>query len=169
MRLGCAVLLSVDFLFFLYAFHAAISIRYWFAIDIAIDIRYRSSIQPRLFSIANRDIDSDPERTTTTGCGLPRCEFRGHSFFFFFFFVFLRGSLLSLVAVCCATFFVDRTFLHGLCVENTPGYPYSLRPCTLVDVFALPSSILLFFDEAYPGGYRAGMTSHVRHPPNAGK
>nr|VFJ66164.1 MAG: hypothetical protein BECKFM1743A_GA0114220_104041 [Candidatus Kentron sp. FM] len=69
LRFGCAILLSVDFLFFLYAFHAAISIRYWFAIDIAIDIRYRSSIQPRLFSIANRDIDSDPERTTTTGCG----------------------------------------------------------------------------------------------------
>nr|VFJ64385.1 MAG: hypothetical protein BECKFM1743A_GA0114220_103552 [Candidatus Kentron sp. FM]VFK14912.1 MAG: hypothetical protein BECKFM1743B_GA0114221_103454 [Candidatus Kentron sp. FM] len=67
---GCAVLLSVVFL---YAFHAAISIRYWFAIDIAIDIRYRSSIQPRLFSIAiaNRDIDSDSdsERTTITRCG----------------------------------------------------------------------------------------------------
>ncbi|VFN01927.1 MAG: hypothetical protein BECKG1743D_GA0114223_105281, partial [Candidatus Kentron sp. G] len=55
------------FLFFMYAFHAAISIRYWFAIAIAIDIRYRSSIRPRLFSIAiaNRDIDSDPERITT--------------------------------------------------------------------------------------------------------
>nr|VFJ62283.1 MAG: hypothetical protein BECKFM1743C_GA0114222_103133 [Candidatus Kentron sp. FM]VFJ62897.1 MAG: hypothetical protein BECKFM1743A_GA0114220_103183 [Candidatus Kentron sp. FM]VFK14150.1 MAG: hypothetical protein BECKFM1743B_GA0114221_103093 [Candidatus Kentron sp. FM] len=66
-----SVLLSGHFLFFMYAFHAAIPITYWFAIDIAIDIRYRSSIQPRLFSIAiaNRDIDSDPERTTITGCG----------------------------------------------------------------------------------------------------
>nr|VFK15432.1 MAG: hypothetical protein BECKFM1743B_GA0114221_103701 [Candidatus Kentron sp. FM] len=33
-----AILLSVHFLFFLYAFHAAISIRYWFAIAIAIDL-----------------------------------------------------------------------------------------------------------------------------------
>ncbi|VFM95517.1 MAG: hypothetical protein BECKG1743D_GA0114223_100843 [Candidatus Kentron sp. G] len=45
-------------------------------------------------------------------------EFRGHSFFFFFFFVFLRvlrGSLLSLVAVCRAMSFVDQDlFLHGL-------------------------------------------------------
>nr|VFK21189.1 MAG: hypothetical protein BECKFM1743B_GA0114221_107653 [Candidatus Kentron sp. FM] len=63
-----AILLSVDFLFFLYAFHAAISIRYWFAIAIAIDIRYRSSIRPRLFSIASSDIDI--ERTTITRCGL---------------------------------------------------------------------------------------------------
>nr|VFJ73351.1 MAG: hypothetical protein BECKFM1743A_GA0114220_107101 [Candidatus Kentron sp. FM]VFK19961.1 MAG: hypothetical protein BECKFM1743B_GA0114221_106581 [Candidatus Kentron sp. FM] len=48
----------------MYAFHAAISIRYWFAIDIAIRYRYRSY---RAFSIASSDIDS--ERTTTTGCG----------------------------------------------------------------------------------------------------
>nr|VFJ47930.1 MAG: hypothetical protein BECKFM1743C_GA0114222_100522 [Candidatus Kentron sp. FM]VFK07899.1 MAG: hypothetical protein BECKFM1743B_GA0114221_100532 [Candidatus Kentron sp. FM] len=64
------VLLSVHFLFFLYAFHAAISIRYWFAIDIAIRYRYRSY---RAFSIASSDIDidsdSDSERTTATGCG----------------------------------------------------------------------------------------------------
>ncbi|VFN00889.1 MAG: hypothetical protein BECKG1743F_GA0114225_105271, partial [Candidatus Kentron sp. G] len=45
----------------MYAFHAAISIRYWFAIDIAIRYRYRS--YPAL-SIASSDIDSDPERTT---------------------------------------------------------------------------------------------------------
>nr|VFJ70357.1 MAG: hypothetical protein BECKFM1743A_GA0114220_105441 [Candidatus Kentron sp. FM] len=38
LRLHRAILLSVDFLFFLYAFHAAISIRYWFAIDIAVSI-----------------------------------------------------------------------------------------------------------------------------------
>nr|VFJ52941.1 MAG: hypothetical protein BECKFM1743C_GA0114222_101164 [Candidatus Kentron sp. FM] len=52
----------------MYAFHAAISIRYWFAIDIAIRYRYRSY---RAFSIASSDIDSDSdsERTTTTGCG----------------------------------------------------------------------------------------------------
>nr|VFJ67563.1 MAG: hypothetical protein BECKFM1743C_GA0114222_104591 [Candidatus Kentron sp. FM] len=56
------ILLSVDFLFFLYAFHAAISIRYWFAIDIAIRYRYRS--YPAC-SIASGDIDSDSERTTT--------------------------------------------------------------------------------------------------------
>nr|VFJ58624.1 MAG: hypothetical protein BECKFM1743C_GA0114222_102301 [Candidatus Kentron sp. FM]VFJ59515.1 MAG: hypothetical protein BECKFM1743A_GA0114220_102391 [Candidatus Kentron sp. FM]VFK12108.1 MAG: hypothetical protein BECKFM1743B_GA0114221_102241 [Candidatus Kentron sp. FM] len=58
------VLLSVDFLFFLYAFHAVISIRYWFAIDIAIRYRYRS--YPAC-SIASSDIDSDSdsERTTT--------------------------------------------------------------------------------------------------------
>nr|VFK21898.1 MAG: hypothetical protein BECKFM1743B_GA0114221_108242 [Candidatus Kentron sp. FM] len=66
MRLGCARLLSVDFLFFLYAFHAAISIRYWFAIDIAIRYRYRS--YPAC-SIASGDIDSDSERTTITRCG----------------------------------------------------------------------------------------------------
>nr|VFJ45809.1 MAG: hypothetical protein BECKFM1743C_GA0114222_1003014 [Candidatus Kentron sp. FM] len=47
----------------MYAFHAAISIRYWFAIDIAIRYRYRS--YPAC-SIAS----SDSERTTTTGCGL---------------------------------------------------------------------------------------------------
>nr|VFJ56699.1 MAG: hypothetical protein BECKFM1743A_GA0114220_101734 [Candidatus Kentron sp. FM]VFJ57779.1 MAG: hypothetical protein BECKFM1743C_GA0114222_102086 [Candidatus Kentron sp. FM]VFK11724.1 MAG: hypothetical protein BECKFM1743B_GA0114221_102033 [Candidatus Kentron sp. FM] len=56
------ILLSVDFLFFLYAFHAAISMRYWFAIDIAIRYRYRS--YPAC-SIASSDIDSDSERTTT--------------------------------------------------------------------------------------------------------
>nr|VFK11931.1 MAG: hypothetical protein BECKFM1743B_GA0114221_102154 [Candidatus Kentron sp. FM] len=66
MRLGCAVLLSGYFLFFMYAFHAAISLTYWFAIDIAIRYRYRS--YPAC-SIASRDIDSDSERTTTTGCG----------------------------------------------------------------------------------------------------
>nr|VFK24891.1 MAG: hypothetical protein BECKFM1743B_GA0114221_110283 [Candidatus Kentron sp. FM] len=68
MRLGRAVLLSGHFLFFLYAFHAAISIRYWFAIDIAIRYRYRSY---RAFSIASSDIDSDSDsdRTTATGCG----------------------------------------------------------------------------------------------------
>nr|VFJ77712.1 MAG: hypothetical protein BECKFM1743A_GA0114220_110251 [Candidatus Kentron sp. FM] len=61
---GRSILLSVDFLFFLYAFHAAISIRYWFAIDIAIRYRYRS--YPAC-SIASSDIDSDSdsERTTT--------------------------------------------------------------------------------------------------------
>nr|VFJ69431.1 MAG: hypothetical protein BECKFM1743C_GA0114222_105221 [Candidatus Kentron sp. FM]VFJ70041.1 MAG: hypothetical protein BECKFM1743A_GA0114220_105321 [Candidatus Kentron sp. FM]VFK18072.1 MAG: hypothetical protein BECKFM1743B_GA0114221_105222 [Candidatus Kentron sp. FM] len=57
-----AVLLSSHFLFFMYAFHAAISIRYWFAIDIAIRYRYRSY---RAFPIASSDIDSDSERTTT--------------------------------------------------------------------------------------------------------
>ncbi|VFN02681.1 MAG: hypothetical protein BECKG1743D_GA0114223_107643 [Candidatus Kentron sp. G] len=36
------VLLSGHFLFFAYAFHAAISIRYWLAIDIAIRYRCRS-------------------------------------------------------------------------------------------------------------------------------
>ena len=66
---GRSILLSGHFLFFLYAFHAAISIRYWFAIDIAIRYRYRSSIRPRLFSIASSDIDSDSERTTITRCG----------------------------------------------------------------------------------------------------
>nr|VFJ65854.1 MAG: hypothetical protein BECKFM1743C_GA0114222_104056 [Candidatus Kentron sp. FM] len=50
-------------LFFMYAFHAAISITYWFAIAIA--IRYRSH---PAFSIASSD--SDPERTTITGYGL---------------------------------------------------------------------------------------------------
>nr|VFJ77266.1 MAG: hypothetical protein BECKFM1743A_GA0114220_109722 [Candidatus Kentron sp. FM]VFK24070.1 MAG: hypothetical protein BECKFM1743B_GA0114221_109662 [Candidatus Kentron sp. FM] len=54
------VLLSGHFLFFMYAFHAAISIRYWFAIDIAIRYRYRS--YPAC-SIASSD--SDSERTTT--------------------------------------------------------------------------------------------------------
>ncbi|VFN05555.1 MAG: hypothetical protein BECKG1743F_GA0114225_110951 [Candidatus Kentron sp. G] len=58
------ILLSVHFLFFLYAFHAAISIRYWIAIDIAIRYRYRSCPAFSI-AIANRDIDSDPERTTT--------------------------------------------------------------------------------------------------------
>ncbi|VFN02047.1 MAG: hypothetical protein BECKG1743F_GA0114225_106453 [Candidatus Kentron sp. G] len=53
--------------FFLYAFHAAISIRYWFAIDIAIRYRYRSC---PAFPIASSDIDSDPEKTTITRCGL---------------------------------------------------------------------------------------------------
>nr|VFJ71459.1 MAG: hypothetical protein BECKFM1743A_GA0114220_105903 [Candidatus Kentron sp. FM]VFK18592.1 MAG: hypothetical protein BECKFM1743B_GA0114221_105593 [Candidatus Kentron sp. FM] len=62
LRPGCAILLSGYFLFFVYAFHAAISIRYWFAIDIAIRYRYRSY---PAFSIASSDIDSDPERTTT--------------------------------------------------------------------------------------------------------
>ena len=56
------VLLSVVFLFFVHAFHAAISIRYWFAIDIAIRYRYRSC---PAFPIASSDIDSEPERTTT--------------------------------------------------------------------------------------------------------
>nr|VFK23919.1 MAG: hypothetical protein BECKFM1743B_GA0114221_109561 [Candidatus Kentron sp. FM] len=56
------ILLSVDFLFFLYAFHAAISIRYWFAIDIAIRYRYRYRSY-RACSIASSD--SDSERTTT--------------------------------------------------------------------------------------------------------
>ncbi|VFM97242.1 MAG: hypothetical protein BECKG1743D_GA0114223_102446 [Candidatus Kentron sp. G] len=60
LRLGRAVLLPGHFLFFSYAFHAAIPIRYWFAIDIA--IRYRSY---PAFSIASSDIDLDPERTTT--------------------------------------------------------------------------------------------------------
>ncbi|VFM99538.1 MAG: hypothetical protein BECKG1743F_GA0114225_104061 [Candidatus Kentron sp. G] len=43
-------------------FYGVISIRYWFAIDIAIRYRYRSY---PAFSIASSDIDSDPERTTT--------------------------------------------------------------------------------------------------------
>ncbi|VFN04739.1 MAG: hypothetical protein BECKG1743F_GA0114225_109752 [Candidatus Kentron sp. G] len=45
------------FLFFMYVFHTAVPITYWFAID----IRYRSSIRLQLFSIAiaNRDIDSE--------------------------------------------------------------------------------------------------------------
>ena len=38
LRPGCAILLPGHFLFFLYAFHAVISIRYWFAIAIAIAI-----------------------------------------------------------------------------------------------------------------------------------
>nr|VFJ72108.1 MAG: hypothetical protein BECKFM1743C_GA0114222_106341 [Candidatus Kentron sp. FM]VFJ74230.1 MAG: hypothetical protein BECKFM1743A_GA0114220_107662 [Candidatus Kentron sp. FM] len=76
-----SVLLSVHFLFFLYAFHAAISIRYWFAIDIAIRYRYRS------YSIASSDIDS--ERTTTPGCGLPRC---GHSLLILLGRIFLLGE-----------------------------------------------------------------------------
>nr|VFJ57388.1 MAG: hypothetical protein BECKFM1743A_GA0114220_101896 [Candidatus Kentron sp. FM] len=50
----------------MHAFHAAISIRYWFAIDIAIRYRYRSC---PAFPIASSDIDSDPERTTITCCG----------------------------------------------------------------------------------------------------
>nr|VFK12210.1 MAG: hypothetical protein BECKFM1743B_GA0114221_102293 [Candidatus Kentron sp. FM] len=62
LRLHRAILLYGHFLFFLYAFHAAISIRYWFAIDIAIRYRYRS--YPAC-SIASSDIDSDSERTTT--------------------------------------------------------------------------------------------------------
>ncbi|VFN03094.1 MAG: hypothetical protein BECKG1743E_GA0114224_105792 [Candidatus Kentron sp. G] len=39
--------------------------------NVLVRYRYRSSIRPRLFSIAiaNRDIDSDPERATITGCG----------------------------------------------------------------------------------------------------
>ncbi|VFN05752.1 MAG: hypothetical protein BECKG1743E_GA0114224_109114, partial [Candidatus Kentron sp. G] len=37
----------------MYAFHLAISIRYWFAIDIAIRYRYRSC---PAFSIASSDI-----------------------------------------------------------------------------------------------------------------
>nr|VFJ47304.1 MAG: hypothetical protein BECKFM1743A_GA0114220_100468 [Candidatus Kentron sp. FM]VFJ47549.1 MAG: hypothetical protein BECKFM1743C_GA0114222_100468 [Candidatus Kentron sp. FM]VFK07802.1 MAG: hypothetical protein BECKFM1743B_GA0114221_100514 [Candidatus Kentron sp. FM] len=49
------ILLSVDFLFFLYAFHAAISIRL---------VRYRYRSCPAC-SIASSDIDSDSERTTT--------------------------------------------------------------------------------------------------------
>nr|VFJ60481.1 MAG: hypothetical protein BECKFM1743A_GA0114220_102652 [Candidatus Kentron sp. FM]VFJ62044.1 MAG: hypothetical protein BECKFM1743C_GA0114222_103062 [Candidatus Kentron sp. FM]VFK13371.1 MAG: hypothetical protein BECKFM1743B_GA0114221_102782 [Candidatus Kentron sp. FM] len=67
--LSASVLLSVHFLFFMYAFHAVISIRYWFAIDIAIRYRYRSY---PAFPIASSDIDSDPEKTTITGCGFPR-------------------------------------------------------------------------------------------------
>ncbi|VFM97672.1 MAG: hypothetical protein BECKG1743D_GA0114223_100244 [Candidatus Kentron sp. G] len=59
---GRSILLPGHFLFFLYAFHAAIPIRYWFAIDIAIRYRYRSY---PAFPIASSDIDSDPERTTT--------------------------------------------------------------------------------------------------------
>ncbi|VFN03665.1 MAG: hypothetical protein BECKG1743E_GA0114224_106411 [Candidatus Kentron sp. G] len=43
------------------------SIRYWFAIDIAIRYRYRSC---PAFPIASSDIDSDPEKTTITRCGL---------------------------------------------------------------------------------------------------
>nr|VFK21149.1 MAG: hypothetical protein BECKFM1743B_GA0114221_107612 [Candidatus Kentron sp. FM] len=70
MRLGCAVLLSGHFLFFMYTFRAAISIRYWFAIDIAIRYRYRFY---RAFSIASSDIDSDPERTTTPVAARLRC------------------------------------------------------------------------------------------------
>nr|VFJ48400.1 MAG: hypothetical protein BECKFM1743A_GA0114220_100591 [Candidatus Kentron sp. FM]VFJ70217.1 MAG: hypothetical protein BECKFM1743C_GA0114222_105481 [Candidatus Kentron sp. FM] len=68
-----SVLLPGHFLFFLYAFHAVISIRYWFAIDIAIRYRYRSY---PAFSIASSDIDSDidPERTTT-----PVAVFRAES------------------------------------------------------------------------------------------
>nr|VFJ45402.1 MAG: hypothetical protein BECKFM1743A_GA0114220_1002319 [Candidatus Kentron sp. FM] len=50
----------------MYVFHAAIFIRYWFAIDIAIRYRYRSY---PAFSIASSDIDSDSERTTITRCG----------------------------------------------------------------------------------------------------
>nr|VFJ61079.1 MAG: hypothetical protein BECKFM1743C_GA0114222_102873 [Candidatus Kentron sp. FM]VFJ67771.1 MAG: hypothetical protein BECKFM1743A_GA0114220_104563 [Candidatus Kentron sp. FM] len=57
-----AILPSVHFLFFLYAFHAAISIRCWFAIDIAIRYRYRSC---PAFPIASSGIDSGPEKTTT--------------------------------------------------------------------------------------------------------
>nr|VFJ57621.1 MAG: hypothetical protein BECKFM1743C_GA0114222_102033 [Candidatus Kentron sp. FM] len=64
--LSASVLLSGHFLFFMYAFHAAISIRYWIAIDIAIRYRYRYRSY-RAFSIASSD--SDSERTTTTGCG----------------------------------------------------------------------------------------------------
>ncbi|VFN06630.1 MAG: hypothetical protein BECKG1743D_GA0114223_108922 [Candidatus Kentron sp. G] len=60
LRLGRAILLSVVFLFFLHAFHAIISIRCWFAIDIEIRYRYRSC---PAFPIASSD--SDPERTTT--------------------------------------------------------------------------------------------------------
>ncbi|VFN05196.1 MAG: hypothetical protein BECKG1743D_GA0114223_106841, partial [Candidatus Kentron sp. G] len=44
-----------------------ISIRCWFAIDIA--IRYRSC---PAFPIASSDIDSGPEKTTITRCGFPR-------------------------------------------------------------------------------------------------
>nr|VFJ46160.1 MAG: hypothetical protein BECKFM1743A_GA0114220_100334 [Candidatus Kentron sp. FM] len=62
--LSFSVLLSVDFLFFLYAFHAAISIRYWFAIDIAIRYRYRSYPACSIAS-SDSDSDSDSERTTT--------------------------------------------------------------------------------------------------------
>ncbi|VFM99111.1 MAG: hypothetical protein BECKG1743D_GA0114223_102411 [Candidatus Kentron sp. G] len=54
------VLLSVVFLFFVHAFHATISIRCWFAIDIAIRYRYRSC---PAFPIASSD--NDPEKTTT--------------------------------------------------------------------------------------------------------
>ncbi|VFM99650.1 MAG: hypothetical protein BECKG1743F_GA0114225_104163 [Candidatus Kentron sp. G] len=57
-----SVLLSGHFLFFMYAFHATISIRCWFAIDIAIRYRYRSC---PAFPIASSDIDSEPEKTTT--------------------------------------------------------------------------------------------------------
>ncbi|VFN00583.1 MAG: hypothetical protein BECKG1743D_GA0114223_105565 [Candidatus Kentron sp. G] len=46
----------------MYAFHATISIRCWFAIDIAIRYRYRSC---PAFPIASSDIDSEPEKTTT--------------------------------------------------------------------------------------------------------
>nr|VFK11531.1 MAG: hypothetical protein BECKFM1743B_GA0114221_101891 [Candidatus Kentron sp. FM] len=78
MRLCCAILLSVDFLFFLYAFHAATSIRYWFAIDIAIRYRYRSYPACSIASSdIDSDIDSDSDRTTITGCGSPRCAFCG--------------------------------------------------------------------------------------------
>ena len=46
----------------MYAFHATISIRCWFAIDIAIRYRYRSC---PAFPIASSGIDSGPEKTTT--------------------------------------------------------------------------------------------------------
>ncbi|VFN05046.1 MAG: hypothetical protein BECKG1743E_GA0114224_108142, partial [Candidatus Kentron sp. G] len=54
-------------------FYGVISIRYWFAIDIAIRYRYRSY---PAFSIASSDIDSDPERTTTPVAPWPRYVIR---------------------------------------------------------------------------------------------
>nr|VFJ69693.1 MAG: hypothetical protein BECKFM1743A_GA0114220_105183 [Candidatus Kentron sp. FM]VFK17805.1 MAG: hypothetical protein BECKFM1743B_GA0114221_105033 [Candidatus Kentron sp. FM] len=64
LRPGCAILLSGHFLFFMYAFHAAISIRYWFAIDIAIRYRYRSY---RAFPIA---IARGPRHPLRLGCAV---------------------------------------------------------------------------------------------------
>ncbi|VFM97701.1 MAG: hypothetical protein BECKG1743D_GA0114223_103972 [Candidatus Kentron sp. G] len=62
----------------MYAFHAVISIRYWFAIDIAIRYRYRSC---PAFPIASSDIDSEPERTTTPVAPWLRYTLRGHPLF----------------------------------------------------------------------------------------
>ncbi|VFM96413.1 MAG: NACHT domain-containing protein [Candidatus Kentron sp. G] len=56
-------------------------------------------------------------------------EFRGH-FFFFVFLRVLRGSLLSLVAVCRAMSFVDKIFL-----SLTSSFPYHpMKPIPRTDI-----------------------------------
>ena len=129
------ILLSVDFLFFLYAFHAAISIRYWFAIDIA--IRYRYRFYPAC-SIASSDIDSDSERTTTPVAARLRCV--------------LCGRRIFLLFPCFSVPFVDkmaRTFLSSPKWRIRPFPPFQgiffvlLLDPLLLDRFGLGTATAL--------------------------